>query len=829
MRFVTRPAVVVMGSFSASRNIGDAWHTAQYLEGLRRLGCDVTYVEAPSRVPRMLLGDRDQRAVDAAVQIIGATHERFGFDGSWALHALHADGRCYGLGKADLLRKYFTADLILNLSRQTHIQDEYRRSGVFAYVESDPAGLYRDLADGDPETIDFLGAHDACFTYASGLVFPRAGLTPTLGEMRPPTVLDWWASSVPPDAGAAIGVRVEASDDPCERLVASGLVALPEQSGLRYELEHEGLSAASVELLTARGWRLRDPQRTAENLDAYQSDVNGSLAGLSVPNDDEVTLYTGRLTERSAWHLAAGRPVVASDTGLASSLPVGRGLMHYADMDGAAAAVSSALADWDAHSRAAIEIAQEYLSAERVLSDLLEAVGLRPPRRGKVGLPRQEETETGPSTSGIPWRLDLRPVSKRPTRLVDATARMVLDRPVSSALCQAAPIARSSVNASIVVVSFENLVFTRLCLESILESTSGQYEVVVVDNGSADGSADYLTALATHFPHVQVVANESNRGFAAAANQGLQRSRGGHLLLLNNDTVVTPGWLGPLLAELADRRVGLVAPATNETDGAARAPTAYRTYGQLVEHSRKLRSSGRTIEVESLAMFCVAMRRDVFERVGPLDERFEIGLFEDDDYCMRVRTKGLALRCIQTSFVHHFGEASFGKLVPSGEYARLFAANQSRFESKWGVTWTQRTATPDPAYEELVRRVCELVDDLNGGGAVAVVTNGDARFLDVIGRRVHHLPKGPDEEWAGWHPANSGEALEQLLAAQRAGCEWLVIPAPSAWWLDHYDGLRAYLAASAVEFRRDPSCTIFDLTATRQFVASAINHDQEMS
>jgi GT2 family glycosyltransferase len=85
-----------------------------------------------------------------------------------------------------------------------------------------------------------------------------------------------------------------------------------------------------------------------------------------------------------------------------------------------------------------------------------------------------------------------------------------------------------------------------------------------------------------------------------------------------------------------------------------------------------------------LAFFCVAMRREVFEAVGPLDERFGLGLFEDGDYCRRVRAKGWELRCARDAFVHHWQNASFRRLGRSAYFA-LYEENRRRYETKWGL------------------------------------------------------------------------------------------------------------------------------------------------
>jgi len=111
---------------------------------------------------------------------------------------------------------------------------------------------------------------------------------------------------------------------------------------------------------------------------------------------------------------------------------------------------------------------------------------------------------------------------------------------IGSALRDSAP------RASIIVVTYNNLALTRLCLESIVRNSDyPNYEVIVVDNNSTDDTPEYLRRLAAQHSHIQIVLNSENRGFAAANNQGIERSSGERLVLLNNDTVVPPGWLMP--------------------------------------------------------------------------------------------------------------------------------------------------------------------------------------------------------------------------------------------------------------------------------------------
>jgi len=251
--------------------------------------------------------------------------------------------------------------------------------------------------------------------------------------------------------------------------------------------------------------------------------------------------------------------------------------------------------------------------------------------------------------------------------------------------------------ASIIIVTYNNLALSKLCLESVLRNTEyPNLEIVVVDNASKDDTPSYLRQLTELEPSVKVILNEQNHGFAKANNQGIELATGDHIVLLNNDAIVPPGWLSRLLRHLNDPQVGLVGPVTNFVGNEAKIKVSYETWRQMeiFAHRQCWPNDLLISDIHMLAMFCVAIRRDTFNEIGPLDERFGIGMFEDDDYSIRIKQAGYRVVCVADVFVHHFGQAAFGKLIKSGDYDRLFEENRRQYEAKWQTVWQPHQNVP---------------------------------------------------------------------------------------------------------------------------------------
>lgn len=226
---------------------------------------------------------------------------------------------------------------------------------------------------------------------------------------------------------------------------------------------------------------------------------------------------------------------------------------------------------------------------------------------------------------------------------------------------------------SIIIVNWNSWKVLEPCLRS-LECAGvdiAKMEVFVVDNASSDGSAGKVKSA---FPRVKVIENRENLGFAAANNQVLRMARGESLILLNPDTEVRAGAIRILVEVLGSRpEVGACGPRLVSPDGsfqfaaARRLPNmwtcAYRATGiDRFGHRIHLpflgyRDHSVQQQVEAVSGACLALRREVYERIGPLDEQLPMG-GEDIDYCQRIRESGLGLLFVPESVVMHIGGAS---------------------------------------------------------------------------------------------------------------------------------------------------------------------------
>ena len=213
---------------------------------------------------------------------------------------------------------------------------------------------------------------------------------------------------------------------------------------------------------------------------------------------------------------------------------------------------------------------------------------------------------------------------------------------------------------SIVIPVWNRWELTHACLASLAPTLRPGDEVIVVDNGSEDATGAELARL----PWVRTITNPTNRGFAAACNQGAALAAGGTIVFLNNDTLLPAGWLDALLAPFADPAVVAAGPMSNCVSGpqwVADADYDPGTLASLQAFADAWRDAhrGQTATTRRLVGFCLAVRAAALRAVGGWDERFATGGAEDDDLCVRLADAGGRLLICREAFVHHHGHATF--------------------------------------------------------------------------------------------------------------------------------------------------------------------------
>ncbi|OEE68430.1 hypothetical protein A1OO_20475 [Enterovibrio norvegicus FF-33] len=240
---------------------------------------------------------------------------------------------------------------------------------------------------------------------------------------------------------------------------------------------------------------------------------------------------------------------------------------------------------------------------------------------------------------------------------------------------------------SLIVLTYNNLELTKECLESIRRNTKyNNYEVIIVDNMSTDGTREYLSRNYHGVDNYKIILNDQNLGFSGGNNVGLRRATGEILVLLNNDTYVSPFWLGALVNTFnKNSDLGLIGPVTNNIGNESKINLAYSDWSDMnvkvIDYYS--RNIGKLYPLECAAFFCVAITRNVFESVGDMSQEYGLGFFEDDDYCIRVKNCGWKIAAVEQSFVHHHLSASFNKLKDNKKQ-ELMDRNKAIFESKWG-------------------------------------------------------------------------------------------------------------------------------------------------
>lgn len=376
-------SVVVCGIAGNLPLAGVALHYLQYCLGLRDLGVDVSYLEENEAWP--LLPETNEPVEDASYTV-GWLRELFEhFELPWAYK--DPAGEYHGATTAEVEARCDAADLLLNVSGGASLNDLHRRAGAVVYVDTDPA--FTQVAMRQHEGVRaWIAEHDLHFTFAERIGTEGCRLPDTGVDWRPtrqPVWLPFWDATddVPGKVLTTVmnwrsyGVAYwEGEEWGHKDAEFHRIMGVPAATGVPCEVAIAGVDAPRDELTTS-GWSVVDPREPTRTVWTFRDYIDASLGELTVVKQGYARSVSGWFSERSANYLAAGRPVIAQDTGWAGHLlPTGRGLLAFDDADAALEAVRDVAADPEGHAEAARELAAEHFDASAVLERFLSDAGV---------------------------------------------------------------------------------------------------------------------------------------------------------------------------------------------------------------------------------------------------------------------------------------------------------------------------------------------------------------------------------------------------------------------------------------------------------------------
>ena len=215
----------------------------------------------------------------------------------------------------------------------------------------------------------------------------------------------------------------------------------------------------------------------------------------------------------------------------------------------------------------------------------------------------------------------------------------------------------SSPKVSIIIVNYNGKELLQKCLDSLLKVNYDNFEIILVDNNSTDGTVEFITK---NYPSLIIIKLDSNKGFAEPNNVAAKISKGKYLLFLNNDTVVTPNFISEMVKVMeTDKKIAVCQSLLLKPDGSV------DSSGDFIDHLGVVYNSKTKIdeirEVSSARGASMLVRSDIFEKLDGFDQKFFI-TFEDVDLCWRSWILGYRVLIIPTSIVYHEGGITIKKI-----------------------------------------------------------------------------------------------------------------------------------------------------------------------
>jgi len=381
--------IVVLGNIAGEPYPGMAWQAMQYAVGFQRLGHDAFYFETSSSWPYHPIQQARVNTSEYAVTYLAQVAEMFGFAGRWAYRRSYGDKAWFGMDREPAEELLAHADIVFSITGSTRLAEEGLEVGRLVYVCTDPVIHEVLFAQGNEDVRTLVQEHHDIVTFGMNIGTPDCPLPPLprlQAKTCQPVLLDLWQSGPPTRTEfTTVGNWKQEGRD----TVFEGntyywskhreylkFIDLPKRMSQPVELATGliQLSAEDRSVLKSNNWGLVDS--LPFTVCSYRNYLQASRGEFTVAKDANVRLQTGWFSDRSACYLAAGRPVITQDTGFSAILPSGEGLFAFNTMNDILTAFEAIESDYEKHSRAARDIAEEYFKAETVLAKLLSDLGL---------------------------------------------------------------------------------------------------------------------------------------------------------------------------------------------------------------------------------------------------------------------------------------------------------------------------------------------------------------------------------------------------------------------------------------------------------------------
>ena len=381
--------IVLAGSLAQKPHRGGhTWQFLQYLLGLRRLGWNVLFVDRLE--PDMCLDEHGRPCpVERSVSLsyFSEVMSRFGLSDAYSLIYNHGE-KVFGQPRSRVLEHTKHSALLLNVMGFLDDEEILGCAPRRVFLDTDPGFDQMWQALG---LANLLDGYDDHVTIAENIGEPGCAI-PTCGlnwiRWRQPVVLEEWSpddrrhdgsfTTIASWRGPYGPIEYEGKTYGLKVHEFRKFVGLPALTGESFEiaLNIHAAEAQDLELLKRNRWQLADPEVAAADPWVYRDYIGRSKAEFMAAKGIYVDTWSGWFSERSICYLATGKPVVAQDTGLAPHYPIGEGLLTFSTIEEAAAAVEEVSGNYDHHAAAARELAVEYFDSDKVLGQLLSALGV---------------------------------------------------------------------------------------------------------------------------------------------------------------------------------------------------------------------------------------------------------------------------------------------------------------------------------------------------------------------------------------------------------------------------------------------------------------------